>query len=178
MAFVPLSLLIPAWDDHYIPEVYAYIEKGLRRLQARYWLQAFALVSYVTSYNEDNYISKFRFELGVRSDREAAERACSRLLRARMLEAMVGVDAEWQIESDNYYEARELARFPPKIEMLCWETRGGAWDHLTVFVGLVALDPLHPFTSEDVGAIGRKHDLIPILRRMGGDPALAWMPCD
>ena len=176
MVFVPLAPLVPAWDDRYVPEVYRYIEKGLRCLQARYWLHEFALVSYAVTYNEDRFTSTFRFELGVRSDPEVAARACDRLLRARMLEAIVGVDTEtWQVEHDNYYEGWELAKFPPKIEMLAWETRGGAYDHVTVFVGVVALDPLHPFTGRDVGAMGRKHDIIPVLRKMGGDTTLAWM---
>jgi hypothetical protein len=93
-----------------------------------------------------------------------------------MLEAMVGVDAEeWVVEKDNWYEKCELPRFPPKIEILAWETRGGAWDHVTVFVGMVTIDPENPFTGEDIGAMGRKYDLIPILRMMGGDPEMAWM---
>jgi hypothetical protein len=59
--------------------------------------------------------------------------------------------------------------------MVAWETRGNGWNHVTVFVGVVTLDPLHPFTGEDIGAMGRKHDLIPILRMMGGDPQMTWM---
>ncbi len=127
MVFIPLAPLVPAWEDRYIPEVYAFIEKGIRQLQARYWLWRYVLVSYVHSYNEDKSTSKFRFELGIRSDPEVAVRACDRLLRYRMLEAMVGVDSEnWLVEKDNWYEKCELPRFPSKIEVLAWETRGGS----------------------------------------------------
>lgn len=168
MAYVSLAPLVPAWDDRYIPEVYAAIEKGIRRLQARYWLWEYALVSYVVHFNEDRYTDTFRFELGVRGDPGAAARACDRLLRCRMLEAMVGVDSEeWKVEENDLGEGRELARFPPRIDVLAWETRGGAWDHVSVFVGAVTLDPLHPFTGEDLAAMGRKHDLIPYLRKLG-----------
>jgi len=89
---------------------------------------------------------------------------------------MVGVDSEtWGVENDSWMERCELPRFPAKDRCA---GLGDPWRRMEpclVFVGVVTIDPLHPFTGEDIGAMGRKFDLIPILRMMGGDPQMAWM---
>ena len=182
MVFIPLAPLVPAWEDRYIPEVYGFIEKGIRHLQARYWLAKYVVISYVVHHNEDRSWDSFHFEAEVKRGRsckpEDAVRAGDMVLRFRMIEAMVHEDPpadKYQVEEDHWYEASELRRFPPSIDMMAWETRGNGWNHITVFVGVVTLNPLHPFTGEDIGGMGRKHDLIPIFRMMGGDPAMAWM---
>ena len=176
MAFVPLAPLVPAWEDHYIHEVYSFIEKGIRRLQSRFWLAKFVVISYVIHHNDDHSWDSFNFDVDIKMGRnckvEDAVRTCDRVLRYRMLEAMVqdGPYSEnYHVEEDHWLEASELKRFPPALDMVAWETRGNGWNHVTVFVGIVTLDPLHPFTGDDIGAMGRKHDLIPYLRRLGGE---------
>jgi hypothetical protein len=171
MVFIPVSPLIPAWDIQCVPELYAVIEKGICRLQARFWLARYIVISYVCYHNEDHSWDAFRFEVGL-TKAEDTFRACDRVLQYRMLEAMVKVGPfsdQWWVKPEHWYEACELPRFPPKIDMMAWETRGDGWHSVSVFVGVVEVAPLHPLTGEDLGEMGRKHDLMRYLWHLGGE---------
>jgi hypothetical protein len=172
MAFIPLSTLVPAWDARYVPEVYAYIEKGIRRLQARFWLARYVVVSFTSSCDENSYLTGFDFEIGVKTPEEALQ-ACRQVLRYRMVKGQIGPYTEhWRVKENEYFEAIELSRIPPRIDILAWETRGDHFHSFSVYVGVIEVDPLHPLTGEDLGAMGKAHELIPYLRKLGGDQRL------
>jgi len=169
MAFLPLTNLVPAWNNQFVPEVYACIEKGIRRLQARFWLARYVVVSFTSSCDENFYNTTFDFEIGVRTPEDAV-RACKQVLRYRMVKGQIGPYTEhWRVKENEYSEAIELQRIPPRIDILAWESRGDHFNTFSVYVGVVEVDPLHPFTGADLGAMGRTHDLIPYLRKLGGD---------
>jgi hypothetical protein len=168
MDTIPLSNLVPAWAGHIIPEAYAAVAKGLRSQRSRFRFDRYIVISFVDNLDYDGCWDYLYLDAGLRTPREAAE-TCQRVLRHRMLEAQVQygpATLEWHKLDDVLHK---LKRFSPRVDMMAWERwgDGSGFNQITVYVGVLEVNPNNPLTIEDLEAIGHDWELRSYLQHEG-----------
>lgn len=168
MDTIPLSILVPEWPGHRIPEAYTAVEKGLRHQRAKHLFSRYIVISWVQNVDYDGYGDNVYFDAGFKSPLEAAYE-CDRVLRHRMLEAMIkfGPETErWRLINEAHHHLKDIA---PRIEVMAWEKRGDGtgYNSILVYVGVLEVKLGNPLTAEDLAAIGLHHQVIHFLSHEG-----------
>ena len=168
MDTIPLSNLVPEWQGQRIPEAYSALEKGLRHQRAMHLFSRYIVISWVQNVDYDGAWDYVYFDAGLKNPLEAAN-TCARVLRYRMLQAMVQfgpVTEQWKVLDDVPHDLKQIA---PRIDVMAWEKRGDGtgYNSIRVYVGVFEVKPGNPLTSEDLAAIGLDSQVIHFLATEG-----------
>ena len=168
MDTIPLSNLVPEWRGQLIQEAFTPVEKGLRHQRAKHLFSRYIVISWVQNENHDGYWDYGYFDAGFKNPLEAAN-ACGRVLRYRMLQAMVrfGPETErWRVIDEVHHHLKRIA---PRIDVMAWEARGDGtgYNSISVYVGVFEVKPRDPLTPEDLAAIGLHSQVVHFLATEG-----------
>lgn len=168
MDTIPLSNLVPEWRGQRIPEAYSALEKGLRHQRAMHLFSRYIVISWVQNLDHDGAWDYVYFDAGLKNPLEAAN-ACNRVMRYRMLQAMVRfgpVTEHWKILDEVPYDLKQVSA---RIDVMAWEERGDGtgYNSIRVYVGVFEVKPGNPLTAEDLAAIGLHSQVVHFLATEG-----------